>query len=40
MLVPIFTLKLNHKVNPRTVAIGHYDGMHPALTCGTAAGKV
>ncbi|RUS70724.1 hypothetical protein EGW08_021515 [Elysia chlorotica] len=40
MLVPIFTLKLNHKVNPRTVAIGHYDGTHPALTCGTAAGKV
>ncbi|GFR70159.1 Bardet-Biedl syndrome 2 protein homolog [Elysia marginata] len=40
MLVPIFTLKLNHKVNPRTVAIGHYDGLHPALTCGTAAGKV
>ncbi|GFO26805.1 Bardet-Biedl syndrome 2 protein homolog [Plakobranchus ocellatus] len=40
MLVPIFTLKLNHKVIPRTVAIGYYDGLHPALTCGTAAGKV
>ncbi|CAL1528312.1 unnamed protein product [Lymnaea stagnalis] len=40
MLVPIFTLKLNHKVIPRTVAIGWYDGKHPALTCATSAGKV
>ncbi|XP_059160639.1 Bardet-Biedl syndrome 2 protein homolog [Physella acuta] len=40
MLVPIFSLKLNHKVIPRTVAVGHYDGTHPALTCATAAGKV
>ncbi|XP_076471664.1 BBSome complex member BBS2-like [Babylonia areolata] len=40
MLVPIFTLKLNHKVSPRTVAIGRFDGIHPSLTCGTTAGKV
>ncbi|KAK7500508.1 hypothetical protein BaRGS_00008415 [Batillaria attramentaria] len=40
MLVPIFSLKLNHKVSPRTVAIGRFDGVHPSLTCGTTAGKV
>ncbi|XP_064634179.1 Bardet-Biedl syndrome 2 protein homolog [Lineus longissimus] len=39
-LVPIFTLKLNHKINPRMVAIGKYDGKHPCLTCATTAGKV
>uniref|UniRef100_A0A3P8X637 Bardet-Biedl syndrome 2 protein homolog n=1 Tax=Cynoglossus semilaevis TaxID=244447 RepID=A0A3P8X637_CYNSE len=27
MLVPIFTLKLNHKINPRMVTIGKYDGL-------------
>ncbi|XP_059421070.1 Bardet-Biedl syndrome 2 protein homolog isoform X1 [Carassius carassius] len=40
MLVPIFTLKLNHKINPRMVAIGKYDGTHPCLTAATQAGKV
>uniref|UniRef100_A0A671M754 BBSome complex member BBS2 n=1 Tax=Sinocyclocheilus anshuiensis TaxID=1608454 RepID=A0A671M754_9TELE len=40
MLVPIFTLKLNHKINPRMVAIGKYDGIHPCLTAATQAGKV
>ncbi|XP_005107459.1 Bardet-Biedl syndrome 2 protein homolog [Aplysia californica] len=40
MLVPIFTLKLNHRVTPRAVAVGRYDGRHPALTCATTAGKV
>ncbi|KAG8437672.1 hypothetical protein GDO86_008397 [Hymenochirus boettgeri] len=40
MLVPIFTLKLNHKINPRMVAIGKYDGVHPCLTAATQAGKV
>ncbi|KAK3104019.1 hypothetical protein FSP39_023716 [Pinctada imbricata] len=40
MLVPIFTLKIHHKVNPRMVTIGKYDGKHPALTCATTAGKV
>ncbi|KAJ8298785.1 hypothetical protein KUTeg_022845 [Tegillarca granosa] len=40
MLVPIFTLKINHKVNPHMVTIGKYDGTHAALTCATTAGKV
>ncbi|XP_040185084.1 Bardet-Biedl syndrome 2 protein isoform X1 [Rana temporaria] len=40
MLVPIFTLKLNHKINPRMVAVGKYDGVHPCLTAATQAGKV
>ncbi|XP_075432983.1 BBSome complex member BBS2 isoform X1 [Ascaphus truei] len=40
MLVPIFTLKLNHKINPRMVAVGKYDGTHPCLTAATQAGKV
>lgn len=40
MLVPIFSLKLNHKVSPRTVSIGKFDGVHPSLTCGTTGGKV
>ncbi|XP_006811161.1 BBSome complex member BBS2-like [Saccoglossus kowalevskii] len=40
MLVPIFTLKLNHKINPRMVALGKFDGQHPCLTCATTAGKV
>ena len=40
MLVPIFTLKLNHKIHARAVALGRYDGKHPCLTGGTTAGKV
>lgn len=40
MLVPIFSLKLNNKITPRTVAIGKYDGLHPCLTAATLAGKV
>ncbi|KAK7098674.1 BBSome complex member BBS2-like [Littorina saxatilis] len=40
MLVPIFSLKLNHKVSGRTVGIGKFDGIHPSLTCGTTGGKV
>ncbi|ESO97302.1 hypothetical protein LOTGIDRAFT_214128 [Lottia gigantea] len=40
MLVPIFTLKLNHKVNPQMVAVGKYDGIHTSLACATSAGKV
>lgn len=40
MLVPIFTLKLNHKVNPRMVTVGTFDGVHPCLTAATQAGKV
>ncbi|PIK53965.1 putative Bardet-Biedl syndrome 2 protein-like [Apostichopus japonicus] len=40
MLVPVFTLKLNHKINPRMVTVGKYDGIHPNLTAATTAGKV
>lgn len=40
MLVPIFTLKLGHKIHARTAALGRYDGRHPCLTGGTTAGKV
>lgn len=40
MLVPIFTLKLNHKINPRMVTVGKFDAVHPCLTAATQAGKV
>ncbi|XP_053742013.1 Bardet-Biedl syndrome 2 protein homolog [Synchiropus splendidus] len=40
MLVPIFTLKLNHRINARMVAVGKFDGVHPCLTAATQAGKV
>ncbi|KAM9508831.1 BBSome complex member BBS2 isoform 4-T4 [Guaruba guarouba] len=40
MLVPVFTLKLSHKILPRMVALGRYDGMHPCLAAATQAGKV
>uniref|UniRef100_A0A4W4H8M2 Bardet-Biedl syndrome 2 protein homolog n=1 Tax=Electrophorus electricus TaxID=8005 RepID=A0A4W4H8M2_ELEEL len=40
MLVPIYTLKLNHKINPRMVTMGKFDGVHPCLTAATQAGKV
>ncbi|KAJ8281179.1 hypothetical protein GJAV_G00064420 [Gymnothorax javanicus] len=40
MLVPIFTLKLNHKINPRMVTVGKFDGIHPCIAAATQAGKV
>ncbi|XP_005152310.1 BBSome complex member BBS2 isoform X1 [Melopsittacus undulatus] len=40
MLVPVFTLKLSHKILPRMVALGRYDGTHPCLAAATQAGKV
>ncbi|XP_055504634.1 Bardet-Biedl syndrome 2 protein homolog [Leucoraja erinacea] len=40
MLVPVFSLKLNHRINPRMVTVGKYDGIHPCLTAATQAGKV
>ncbi|KAM3829164.1 BBSome complex member BBS2 isoform 3-T3 [Vipera latastei] len=40
MLVPVFSLKLSHKILPRGVALGRYDGTHPCLTAATQAGKV
>ncbi|XP_068938539.1 Bardet-Biedl syndrome 2 protein [Petaurus breviceps papuanus] len=40
MLLPVFTLKLRHKISPRMVAIGRYDGTHTCLAAATQAGKV
>nr|KAF6318226.1 Bardet-Biedl syndrome 2 [Pipistrellus kuhlii] len=40
MLLPVFTLKLRHKINSRMVAIGRFDGTHPCLAAATQAGKV
>ncbi|KAM9607566.1 BBSome complex member BBS2 isoform 1-T1 [Trichechus inunguis] len=40
MLLPVFTLKLRHKIIPRMVAIGRYDGTHPCLAAATQADKV
>ncbi|XP_030368635.1 Bardet-Biedl syndrome 2 protein isoform X6 [Strigops habroptila] len=40
MLVPVFTLKLSHKILPRMVALGRYDGTHPCLAAATQAGKL
>lgn len=40
MLVPVLTLKLSHKLQPRTVALGRFDGAHPCLAAATQAGKV
>ncbi|XP_059569637.1 Bardet-Biedl syndrome 2 protein isoform X2 [Alligator mississippiensis] len=40
MLVPVFTLKLQHKILPRMVALGRLDGAHPCLAAATQAGKV
>uniref|UniRef100_A0AC11CI73 Bardet-Biedl syndrome 2 n=1 Tax=Ovis aries TaxID=9940 RepID=A0AC11CI73_SHEEP len=40
MLQPVFTLKLRHKISPRMVAVGRYDGTHPCLAAATQAGKV
>lgn len=39
-LAPVFTLKLQHKIHPRMVTVGKYDGIHPCLTCATTASKV
>ena len=40
MFAPIFSLNLKHKIHPRTVTVGKYDGKHPCLSCGTTASKV
>lgn len=39
-MIPVFTLKLNHKILPRLVTIGKYDGEHPCLTAATNGNKV
>ncbi|XP_014663273.1 PREDICTED: Bardet-Biedl syndrome 2 protein homolog isoform X2 [Priapulus caudatus] len=40
MLVPVFDFKLKHRINPRMVTVGKYDGIHPCLTAATTGGKV
>ncbi|XP_049720070.1 Bardet-Biedl syndrome 2 protein isoform X3 [Elephas maximus indicus] len=40
MLLPVFTLKLRHKISPRMVAVGRYDGTHPCLAAATQADKI
>jgi len=40
MLVPVFTLKFSHKINPRLLTVGSYDGTRPCLTGATTGGKV
>ena len=40
MLVPSFTLELNHKLLAGLVTIGCYDGQHPCLTASTTSDKV
>ena len=39
-MIPVFTLKLNHKILPRLVTVGKYDGEHPCLTAATNGNKV
>ena len=40
MLIPAFTLDLKNPVLRGLAAVGKFDGKHPALTCGTSAGKI
>ncbi|XP_076343635.1 BBSome complex member BBS2-like isoform X1 [Tachypleus tridentatus] len=40
MLMPVFTLNLNHKILPHRVTLGKFDGSHPCLTAATAADKI
>eukprot|EP01137_Pigoraptor_chileana_P006825 Opistho-2@51610 len=35
-----FSLRLNHRIEPRLVTVGRYDGLHDALTVGTRSGRV
>ena len=39
-LTAVFTLKLNHKVLARRVAVGKFDGIHPCLVAATNGNKV
>ena len=40
MLIPAFTLELKNPILKGLTAVGKFDGKHPALTCGTSAGKI
>lgn len=39
-LQPSFTLKLNHKLLPKTIAVGNFDGSRCSLAAAAANGKV
>ncbi|XP_018496842.1 Bardet-Biedl syndrome 2 protein homolog [Galendromus occidentalis] len=36
----VFTFNLNHKILPRRVAVGRFDGTHPCIVAATSAEKV
>ena len=40
MLIPAFTLDLKNPIIKGLLSVGKFDGKHPSLTCGTAAGKI
>jgi len=40
MLIPAFTIEINHPILRRLTTIGKFDGKHPSLTCATSAGKL
>jgi hypothetical protein len=40
MLVPVFSLQLNNKVHPRTLAVGKFNGKRSCLVGATAGNKV
>lgn len=40
VMVPVFTLKLSHKILPRLVTVGKYDGDYPCITAATNGNKV
>uniref|UniRef100_A0A914USI5 Bardet-Biedl syndrome 2 n=1 Tax=Plectus sambesii TaxID=2011161 RepID=A0A914USI5_9BILA len=35
-----FTIKLGHKILPKTVSVGKFDGIHPSLVAATASSKL
>ena len=39
-MLPLFTLKLNHKLVPGLVTMGVFDGTYPCLTAATSGDKV
>mmetsp|Transcript_64858 Transcript_64858/g.169793 ORF Transcript_64858/g.169793 Transcript_64858/m.169793 type:complete len:717 (+) Transcript_64858:47-2197(+) len=39
-MIPAFQFSLGHQILQGLVTVGSYDGKHPSLTAGTAAGKV
>lgn len=39
-LQPSFSVQLGHKIVPKTVCVGAFDGVNLALSAATVAGKV